>query len=66
MGTNSMWGQPPRLSTDANGNTVLVGADGVPKDRLPLPLNPNGLGSRYHDGQGYDPAAPTIGALAGT
>lgn len=26
MGTNSMWGQPPRLSTDANGNTVLVGA----------------------------------------
>lgn len=29
MGTNSMWGQPPRLSTDSNGNTVLVGADGT-------------------------------------
>ena len=24
MGTNSMWGQPPRLSTDASGNTVLL------------------------------------------
>ena len=32
-----------RESTDSNGNTVLVGADGVPKDRFPLPLNPNGL-----------------------
>ena len=26
MGTNSMWGQPPRLTTDASGNTVLSGA----------------------------------------
>ena len=33
LGTNSMWGQPPRLSTNANGNTVLVGADGT---RYPL------------------------------
>ena len=28
MGTNSMWGQPPRLYTDASGNTMLVGVDG--------------------------------------
>lgn len=29
MGTNAMWGQPPRLSTNSSGNTALVGADGV-------------------------------------
>ena len=29
MGTNSMWGQPPRLTTDTSGNTVLVGANGI-------------------------------------
>ena len=38
-----MWGQPPRLSTDANGNTVLRGPGNGAFDRFPLPLNPNGL-----------------------
>lgn len=36
MATNSMWGQPPRLTTDANGNTVLVGADGNSVLRGPM------------------------------
>lgn len=49
MGTNSMWGQPPRLSTDANGNTVLVGADGVIDN---LNLTPTSfIDGRFVDGQ---------------
>ena len=40
MGTNSMWGQPPRLTTDANGNTVLLdntGARFKTEERFALP-----------------------------
>ena len=31
MATNTMFGSVPRLSTDASGNTVLVGGDGIGK-----------------------------------
>ena len=39
MGTNTMWGTPAKLSTDANNNTVLVGADGTEYAALPLDVN---------------------------
>jgi hypothetical protein len=53
-----MWGQPPRLSTDANGNTVLVGPNGVPISfagpaylfaNLPDPASNAGMSARVTD-----------------
>ena len=41
MGTNSMWGQPPRLTTDASGNTVLVGAGQTYPLLSPATIAPN-------------------------
>lgn len=55
MGLTQDWnGKLAHFSTDSSGNTVLVGADGVAKDRFPLPLNPNGLSWLTDTLHGFD------------
>jgi len=55
MATNTMFGSNTRLATDANGNTVLLGPDNLPKSLAPI------FPKKDFFTQGQDLASPTIG-----